>query len=782
HEVFADHAARAPDRVAVTCEGRAITYGALAAASSRLARRLAREGVAPGVLVALCVERSPELVVAVLGILRAGGAYVPLDPAAPEERLRFLVADSGAPVVVTVAGLAGAVPAGARRVCLDTEAEALAAEPAAAPAVAVAPDELAYVIYTSGSTGRPKGSLVSHANVQRLLAATEAWFGFTAGDVWTLFHSYAFDFSVWELWGALAYGGRLVVVPYWVSRAPEAFRELLARERVTVLNQTPSAFRQLAAADEAAGAPAGELALRTVIFGGEALEPASLAPWLERHGDERPRLVNMYGITETTVHVSYRPVAAADLAGGAASPVGVPIPDLQIHLLDPWMNLVPAGVPGEIHVGGAGLARGYHGRPALTAERFVPDPFAAGDGGRRLYRSGDLARRLPDGGLDFLGRIDQQVKIRGFRIELGEIEAVLSHHPAVGQVAVVAREGAAPGDLRLVAYVVPAPGTTPRLGELREHAGRSLPDYMVPAAFVLLDALPLTVNGKLDRRALPAPEETDRLGSEAAGEPPATPTEELLAGLWARLLGVERVSRSDDFFELGGHSLLATRVASRTRELLGVEAPLRELFENPTLAAMAAAFDRARRSGAGEGPPPLAPLPREGEAPWALPLSFAQERLWFLDRLHPGSAAYNIPAAVRLEGELDAGALVAALQGVVRRHETLRTRFGAAGGAPVQWVAAAGALPVERVDLSALAPETREERARALVRERARRPFDLAAGPLARALLVTLGPREHLLALTVHHIVSDGWSMGVLVREVAALYAAAAAGREPALE
>jgi len=801
HELVARHAAESPDRVALTgfsdesagAQPVALTYGELARRAGQLAERLRGAGVGPETLVGLCAERSVEMVVAILGVLEAGGAYLPLDPKAPAERLEFMIEDSGAAVVLVAPALVEDVPdlPGARRIVLGAEGDGAVADRSgraaalAAPAPSPGPDSLAYVIYTSGSTGRPKGSLIPHVNVERLMAATEGWFGFGPDDVWTLFHSYAFDFSVWELWGALAYGGRLVVVPYWVSRSPESFHELLRRERVTVLNQTPSAFKQLIAADGAAAAIPGELALRSVVFGGEALEPASLTPWFERHGDREPLLVNMYGITETTVHVTYRPVRAEDAAGaarpggagGAGSPVGVPIPDLQVHLLDPWLNLVPVGVPGEVHVGGAGLARGYLGRPGLTAERFIPDPFVAGgaEGGGRLYRAGDLARRLPDGELDFLGRIDQQVKVRGFRIELGEIEAVLARHPAVGQVAVVAREDR-PGDQRLVAYVVPDTAATeaPEPAALREHAGSFLPDYMIPAAFVELDELPLTVNGKLDRRALPAPGELERLGTEAESEPPRTETEKALAKVWQDILGVEGVGRQDDFFDLGGHSLLATRVASRVRESLDVSIPLRALFEASTLAEAAARIDQ-ERGVVEDAVPPILPLSAE-ERQAGAPLSFAQERLWFLDRMEPESSAYNVPGALRLVGDLDVRSLAASLDELVRRHDGLRTVFETRSGRPVQVVRPwrRSVLPV--IDLSALGEASRETELARLGRLETERPFDLGVGPLVRTTLVRLAPGEHGVLVTMHHIVSDAWSLGIFVSELAALYRAAVAG------
>jgi amino acid adenylation domain-containing protein len=596
---FAEQAARTPLATAVVDGDRALTYGELDRRANALAHRLRSLGVGPEVRVALCVHRSLEMLVALLGILKAGGAYVPLDPAYPAERLEAML--EGAAVLLGAPELTGAVSAeNVRRVDLETADEA-----ESPPDSGLLPDHPAYVIYTSGSTGRPKGVVVTHADVARLFTATRSFFQLGPDDVWTLFHSFAFDFSVWEIWGALLHGGRLVVVPLAMARSAPDFHRLLASQGVTVLNQTPSAFHQLQAAD--AELPPARLALRWVIFGGEALDTRALAPWFERHGDQRPRLVNMYGITETTVHVTWRPVGRAD-TGSPRSRIGTPLPDLSLHLLGRRGEPVPVGVPGEIHVGGAGLARGYL-HPDLTAERFVPDPFAtdAGIPGARLYRTGDLARRLPDGDLEFLGRLDQQVKIRGFRIELGEIEAALARHPAVRECVAAVRE-LSPGDPGIVVWWVPAAGGRHPPGgdtaELRAFLQRRLPEHMLPAAFQLLDALPLTPSGKVDRRALPAPE---REGSAPAA-PPATEIEQAVAALWQDLLGVQDVGRQDDFFELGGHSLLATQLASRLRDRFRLDLSAQLVFQYPGLADMAAALDQAREKAAAAGPVPQEPV------------------------------------------------------------------------------------------------------------------------------------------------------------------------------
>ncbi len=737
--LFAAQAERTPEAPALSWDGAHLTYRELAARAHRLARHLQSLGVRPGGRVALRLDRSFDQVAALLAVLETGAAYVPLDPAWPEERRAFTLADSGAALLVDAA-------------FLERAAEPLAQTAADPLDLPLDPELPAYVIYTSGSTGRPKGVVVPHGCVTRLFTATAPWFGFGPEDVWTLFHSYAFDFSVWEIWGALLHGGRLVIVPYLTSRAPEDFQRLLAAERVTVLNQTPSAFRQLPWEAELPD-------LRLVIFGGEALDPAALAPWFERHGDQRPRLVNMYGITETTVHVTFRPLAAVD-ARAAGSPIGGPIPDLTVHVLDRHLGLQPPGVPGELCVGGAGLAHGYLNRPELTAERFIPAP-----GGARLYRSGDLARWRPAGGLEILGRIDRQVKIRGFRIEPGEIEAVLAGHPAVRQAAVVPRE--APGGKALAAFVVAAPETP--AAELRSFLRARLPEPLVPAAWVFLEALPLTANGKIDRGALTALE-TAGLRAAAGRVAPRTPLEERLVALVAGLLGLaaEQVGMHADFFDLGGHSLLATRLTLQIRDAFAVELPVRAVFQAPVLADLAAHIAALQVGGAAVESRPVQRLPR---ATWPLvaPLSFAQERLWFLDRLIPGSAAYNLPLALGLDGPLDAVALEGAFVRLIERHEALRTTFPERAGLPVQEVAAQGCFALDRIDLTGVAEPDAE--VRRLAAAEAARPFDLAAGPLLRAALLALGPERHVLLFTLHHIVADAWSMGVLVEDLTALYA-----------
>jgi len=545
-------------------------------------------GVGPESLVGVHLDRSFDLVVAIFAILKAGGAYLPLDLACPEDRLTFMLEDSHSKVLLTHSDFTGRfVPYKGAVVCLDREVDRIAGYSAENIPPVTQPHHLAYVIYTSGSTGTPKGCLVTQANVARLFTSTDAWFHFGSQDVWTLFHSSAFDFSVWEIFGALLYGGRLVIVPYMVSRSASAFRELLIRERVTVLNQTPSAFRQVVQADRVM--PHGDMALRYVIFGGEALEFQSLRPWFERYGDQKPQCINMYGITETTVHVTYRLVRLADLENNSGSNIGIPIPDLQVYVVDPQMQRVATGGTGEMLVGGLGVARGYLNRPDLTKSRFIANTFEP-EKSPRLYRSGDLARVLENGDLEYLGRIDHQVKIRGFRIELTEIESMLARHPAVKECAVLARTDAG-SEPRLVAYLVTGEDAHLGVEELRTHLAQKLPEYMVPSAFVFLAGFPLTVNGKLDREALPAPgSERPHLASEYVA--PQSEMEKTLADLFKAALRHDKVSVNDNFFDLGADSLMLTTLHRRLQTELKREIPITELFQFPTLRSLAERFEQ----------------------------------------------------------------------------------------------------------------------------------------------------------------------------------------------
>ncbi|MFI6099300.1 amino acid adenylation domain-containing protein [Lentzea sp. NPDC051213] len=728
-ELFEQRVRECPDAVAVTCDGTELTYRGLNERANRVAHDLIARGIGPEDLVAVVLPRSLDLVVALLGVLKAGAAYLPVDPSYPQARIDYLLADAKPRHVLT---------------------DVVGTGPATDPEVARHPEHPAYVIYTSGSTGQPKGVVVPHGNVVRLFTATDHWFGFEAQDVWTLFHSFAFDFSVWEIWGPLLHGGKLVVVPHDVSRSPSDFLDLLARERVTVLNQTPSAFYQLVEADQER--PGRALALRYVVFGGEALDLPRLRDWYALHADDAPRLVNMYGITETTVHVSFRALGVADAVPGAASAIGVGIPDLRVHVLDQALRPVPPGTAGEMYVSGAGLARGYLGRHGLTAERFVADPF--GLPGSRMYRTGDVARLRPDGSLDYLGRADHQVKIRGFRVELGEIEAAVATHPGVAHSAVLLREDR-PGHRMLVAYVVPNGDAAVNTVVLRRHVGDLLPEHLVPGAFVVLDHLPLTQNGKLDRRALPAPVlDGGRTGSDDQRET-------VLCGLVAEVLGIAHVSVDDNFFVLGGDSLLADRFARLVRAELGAELTVGQIFDSPTVAGFAKLLDSAPG-----GRPPLEAAAR----PALLPLSPAQRRLWFLSTLDGPSPTYTIPIGLRLPGAVDAEALRAALADVAERHEILRTTFPDVDGVPHQLV---GTTPpplfVEHVGDDVIGA----------FKAAARKPFDLVVDPPLRAHLFVVDEHEHMLLLALHHIAGDGWSLAPLGRDLADAYTARCRGEAP---
>nr|WP_225778800.1 non-ribosomal peptide synthetase [Pseudomonas sp. Marseille-Q3773] len=762
HRLIEAQVEAAPDATALVCREQTLSYAELNRRANQLAHKLLELGAGPDVLVGLAVERSLEMVVGLLGILKAGAAYVPLDPAYPQDRLAYLFEDSGIRLLLTQQHLRDTlpIPAGVQVLELDGDT-ALGRYSEVNPACQVNADNLAYVIYTSGSTGKPKGTLLPHRNVVRLFAATRHWFHFDASDVWTVFHSYAFDFSVWELYGALLHGGKAVIVPTDVARSSEDFHALLVREQVTVLNQTPSAFKPLVAVACEAAKAGQRLALRHVLFGGEALEVSSLRPWLQVFGDHQPRLINMYGITETTVHVTYRPITLDDLHNGASSPIGEVIPDLSWYLLDANLNPVLPGCTGEMLIGQAGLARGYHGRPGLTAERFVPNPFD--DQGGRLYRSGDLARYRTDGVIDYIGRIDQQVKIRGFRIELGEIEARLLAQPAVRQVAVLALDGAS--GKQLVGYVVPADAgvlnSIERQAQLRDglraELKASLPEHMLPAHLLFLELLPLTGNGKLDRKALPAPDASVLQGEYIA---PQTELEQQIAAIWADVLKLEQVGLADNFFELGGDSIMSLQVVSRARQL-GIRFTPKELFQHQTVQGLAAIARQetgtAIDQGQVEGSMPLTPIQH-----------------WFFAADVVARHHWNQSLMLHTREVLDEHHLQAALRCVVDHHDALRLRFSHAEGA---WQAVFGTAQHE------LLWRRQVEHAEALeqVGNQAQRSLDLEQGPLLRAVLGELPDGSQRLLLVIHHLVVDGVSWRVLLEDLQQAYQALAAGQTPVL-
>jgi amino acid adenylation domain-containing protein/non-ribosomal peptide synthase protein (TIGR01720 family) len=749
--VWAAQVARAPEAVAVSFAGRDMTYRQVEQAANRVAHLLAGLGVGAGQRVALLLERSAQAVVAMLAVLKTGAAYVPIDAGLPVARMGFVLGDAAPVAAITSAELRPLL-AGHDLVVVDIEDPALEAQPVSA-LPAPAGDDVAYLIYTSGTTGTPKGVAVAHRNVVGLLNSLDA--EVSAGQVWTQCHSLAFDFSVWEIWGALLAGGRLVVVPDSVVRSPEELHAVLVGEQVSVLSQTPSAFYALQTADELSPELGRQLQLETVVFGGEALEPRRLAGWLHAHPGS-PRLINMYGITETTVHASFRQILAGDV-DSAVSPIGVPLAHLGFFVLDGWLRPVPAGVVGELYVAGAGVAYGYVGRAGLTGSRFVACPFGAP--GTRMYRTGDLVWWGLDGQLRYVGRADEQVKIRGYRIELGEVQAALAALAGVQQAVVLTREDR-PGDKRLVGYVTGVVDPAQARAALAER----LPSYMVPAAVVVIEALPLTVNGKLDTRALPAPDYRHTAQYRA----PGTLTEEILAGIYAQVLGLQRVGVDESFFDLGGDSLSAMRVVAAVNKSLDAGLAVRTLFEAPTVAQL------APRIGASSGG--LEPLVA-AQRPAVVPLSFAQSRLWFIDQLQGSSAVYNLAVGLRLSGQLDVDALGAALADVVGRHESLRTLFPAPEGIPRQLV-----VPAEHadfgwqvVDATAWSASRLEE----AIGDAARHTFDLATEIPLQARLFRVSDDEHVLVVAVHHIAADGWSITPLVRDLGVAYASRCAGHAP---
>jgi amino acid adenylation domain-containing protein len=770
HELFEMQARRTPDAPAVVFPGGRLSYAQLDERADRLAARLGGRAMAPGALVAVSAERSPDMIVALLGILKAGCAYVPLDPSYPRERLELMIADSQANLLVTQRALAGGLLAGRIPLMLLEDEREADAERRSAWAGMAALEDPAYVVYTSGSTGRPKGILVSHgALATRVLALAETY-GLGPGRRMLQFLSLSFDAVGEEIYPVLVSGGALVMLGDPAAIPPGELLDRAGELGADSFHVPPSYWYQILDHFAATGRNIPEH-VELFLTGGESTLVDKLAAWL-RASRHPHRFFNVYGPSEATISATvYQVPQDADaVARLSRLPIGRVVPYSAAYVLSPDGGQSPVGVPGELHLGDC-LADGYLGRPDLTAERFVPNPV--GPRGDRLYRTGDLARRLPDGHLEYLGRLDFQVKIRGFRVELGEIEAALAAHPGVRQAAVTA--GGESGERRLVAYVVPADGEQPAAVTLRMALRQRLPEHMVPGAFVMLAALPLTPAGKVDRRSLP-PVAMTLPEREVEEDESANPIVQLISAIWCDVLGIERVGASEDFFELGGHSLLAMQVMSRLRQAFGVDLALRALFESPTVLALARRVEAALQLRTPSTVPPLSRVPRaHGEA---LPLSFAQQRLWFLDQLEPGSAAYNVGTALRLSGELHPGELARALLAVARRHESLRTGFSEVSGEPVQVIAAAAAVELPLIDLESLSSWHRRREMKRLVSQEAGRPFDLQRAPLLRAELLQIDHEEHVLVLTMHHIVTDGWSVEVLLREVAAIYAAFCAGEE----
>ncbi|MFF3650651.1 amino acid adenylation domain-containing protein [Streptomyces sp. NPDC002181] len=790
-ERLAERMRLAPTAVAVSGGGRSLTYAELDAASRALARRLRAAGIGPESLVGVCLGRSVDLAVALLGVWRAGAAYLPLDPAHPRARREFTVGDAGVEWVVADAVGRAAVqglPVGVIPLAdpADDTSDDRRDDTDDLHCAAPGPQTLAYVIYTSGSTGRPKGVEITHANLAWLLGAADHHFDFGADDVWTLLHSPAFDFSVWELWAPLTSGGRVVVLTEDEVRDPAAVHAVLRDERVTVLNQTPAAFKGLRAHMAQQGEEFGSLALRTVVFGGDAFDARDYRDWFAVPGGGRPALVNMYGITETTVHVTYRLITEEDTVSPVYSPIGRPLAGQHGYVLDRAGRLVPHGTVGELYVSGGGVARGYRNRPELSAERFPLDPF--GPAGTRMYRTGDLVRVLPDGQLAYAGRADHQVKIRGFRIEPGEIETALRALPGVRDAAVVARPDAH-GGARLVAHVVLTEGRPLDAPDLRDRLRLTLPEYMVPALFVRHPKLPITANGKVDRKSLVAVA-VEGAGAPAGHVPPAGATEEALARIWSEVLGAERVSRTANFFDLGGDSMLALRVIGQARNAgLGLSVP--DLFRARTLGDLAAL---ATEAAEGAGPAPVEPFSQLDPADAArlpqglddaYPLTMLQAGMLHEMLADPGRGAYHNVTDLKItvpEG-FDLAAFRTAVDTVVRGHSILRSSIDLVSfSEPLQLVHATAALPVGYSDLRALPHEEQWASVRGYVDAEFARRFDLAAPPLVRIHLHHLTDRELRLTLTDCHVVLDGWSLTSLIADLLDLHRQAVAqGRTPEL-
>jgi amino acid adenylation domain-containing protein/non-ribosomal peptide synthase protein (TIGR01720 family) len=772
-EIFAETVRKYAKRIALTFDGESFTYEELDQRSNRIARYLHSSGIGAEKRVVICCDRSFEMIIAMLGVVKAGGVYVPLDPGYPRDRIEFTISDCKAELILTTTAISSQLPDFTPKICLDAEDAAYLHESTAPLTVAALdPNAGAYIIYTSGSTGKPKGVLVTQHNVTRLFSSTQHWFEFNERDVWTFFHSFAFDFSVWEIWGALLYGGRLVIVPYCVSRDPRSFLELIQDEKVTVLNQTPSAFAQLLACRDFAP---NVSRLRYIIFGGEALNLPSLRPWFERHGENQTRLVNMYGITETTVHVTYRPISQKDIENSSSSLIGQPIPDLRLYIVDPDGNLLPPGVIGEIYIGGAGVARGYLNRPELTAEKFVQDNFSV-DSTSILYRSGDLGRFLPNADLEYLGRIDYQVKIRGFRIEIGEIETAISQFPEVQETIVLVDSDVETNQKRLIAYVVCSAGKQPTIETLRNHLQQRLPDYMIPSQIVYLERFTLTPNGKIDRKALPAPE-TKRENLEVAFVAPATQIEEILADIWQQVLGINRVGRFDNYFVLGGDSIRSIRVCSLAQGL-GLNLKLEQIFAHPVLsdlAALLAKIEVVESNNFDDKPFALiAPEDQEKLLDWAddaYPLAQLQAGMLFHGEYSEVSTTYHDVFSFRIRVPFDLNVWEKAYTQMFERHRVLRTAFYLGEfSQPIQVVVKDVPTQIIFADLTALSALEQDDELKTFIAEERENRFEYKSAPLIRFHIHLLDENVMQASFTLHHAIMDGWSLANFLAELTGLY------------
>ena len=771
HRIFAEQAEQTPDKIAVIgplqikyrSHMTYRTYKNLNEQSDRLAFLLKEKGVYADTIVALLLERSIEMIIGILGILKAGGAYLPLDPDYPEERKQYMLTDSNAKILLTNREITNSFGIWNLEFGISPRQGG----------------QLAYIIYTSGTTGKPKGVMVSHENVVRLMVNDCSRFDFEDRDVWTLFHSYCFDFSVWEIWGALLYGGKLVIVPGTFTRDPQQFLELLIKQKVTVLNQTPGAFYHLI--DEALTTDHRRLYLRYVIFGGEALSPARLKPWQENN--PQTQLINMYGITETTVHVTYKKITPKEIHSNQSN-IGTPIPTLCTYIMDKYMKLQPVGVSGQLYVAGKGVTRGYLNRPGLTNQKFL----RGGPGGavfsksappgrrrQKLYRTGDLARWLSNGDMEYLGRIDHQVKIRGYRVELGEIENQLLEHPKIKEAVVLFHKNEKNiTDNYLCAYIVPLSPGSLTSAQLKGHLSRQLPGYMIPAYFIQLEKLPLTPNGKLDKAALPGPQPETGVEYIAPGDE----VEEKLVEICREVLGLENtlISTHRNFFDLGGHSLNAIRLVNSIHKTLKIKLSIQDIFQFPTIAELAAIIKKNKITPFIE----ITPLPPQEY----YELSYAQKRLWFLQKRNPDSQAFNMPERVTLNEKVEEAVVRQVLKKLIDRHESLRTYFTEAAGKVVQKIVPGTNIdvPLELVNSSGLPPEQQQAQRLKLLVEESRVPFHLEIPPLLRVKLIKYSENEYDLVFNMHHLISDGWSMEVLRKEFSLLYNASKPGDDEDVE
>ncbi len=770
HHLVAEQAEKTPEATAATFQDTRITYQDLDRKGNQLAHYLHKIGVGPDVLVGICIERSFDMLIGLLGILKAGGAYVPLEPSLPMERLQYMIEDGRVTLALTQDSLRRLLPEiGLRAICLDSEWSEISQESANTPSYSVTVDNLAYVIYTSGTTGKPKGTMVAHSSLVNHALAFGKQIEMSPNDRVLQFISLSFDAAGEEIYPLLLHGGGIVLHSAPGELTGQELTNFIEQNQVTILH-LPVAFWHQWMDEVSAKSLALPLTLRWQIVGGEAPSPERIAKW-NRLNSGRARLLNAYGPTEATITTTSFSIGTDH--DGNAVPIGRPIDNAQVYILDGNLQPTPIGCPGELFIGGFGLARGYLNRPEMTAEKFIPNPFSH-EPGARLYRTGDLARFLSDGNIEFVGRIDHQVKVRGFRVELGEIEGVLREHVAVGDVLVLAKDEEQISAKRLIAYVIlkGAAQQRPNVADLRDFMLKQLPEYMVPAAFVFLDAWPLNTSGKIDLKALPEPDQS-RILSSTSYVAPRDQREALLADLYSQILNVEKIGVHDNFFELGGHSLLATKLLSRLREAFQAEIPLRRIFEAPTVALLAKAIEEEQAEQRGLTVPTIKPVSHEAE----VPLSFAQQRLWFLDQLAPGSSSYNIPISLRLKGKLNIKILEKSILEMLRRHESLRTRFVAIEGKPSQVIEDDIRWAMDKMDLSSCSVQEQETIIRQKAQEEVARPFDLSQCPLLRIILLRLGEEEHVILLTLHHIISDGWSVAVLIREMTALYEAFAKNR-----